>query len=81
MDVKKIVFPFAEKHACVSEDFEFNASKAIFNTTKISTYEDHRMAMAFACLAIKTDLEIQDSGVVSKSYPEFWDHLASIGVN
>lgn len=64
-----------------NESIEFNASKAIFNTTKISTYEDHRMAMAFACLAIKTDLEIQDSGVVSKSYPEFWDHLASIGVN
>ena len=48
---------------------------------KILTYQDHRMAMAFACLAVKTNLEIDDSGVVSKSYPEFWDHLASIGIN
>ena len=76
-EIKKFnVFP-----KVTNESIEFNASKAIFNATKISTYDDHRMAMAFACLAIKTDLEIQDSGVVSKSYPEFWDHLASIGVN
>ena len=76
-EIKKFnVFPIV-----TNESIEFNASKAIFNATKILTYEDHRMAMAFACLAIKTDLEIQDSGVVSKSYPEFWDHLASIGVN
>ena len=76
-EIKKFnVFP-----RVTNESIEFNASKAIFNATKISTYEDHRMAMAFACLAVKTDLEIQDSGVVSKSYPEFWDHLASIGVN
>ena len=76
-EIKKFnVFP-----KVTNESIEFNASKAIFNATKISTYDDHRMAMAFACLAVKTDLEIQDSGVVSKSYPEFWDHLASIGVN
>ena len=64
-----------------NESIEFNASKAIFNATKILTYNDHRMAMAFACLAVKTDLEIEDSGVVSKSYPEFWDDFASIGIN
>ena len=64
-----------------NDSIEFNASNAIFNATKILTYEDHRMAMAFACLAVKTDLEIENSGVVSKSYPEFWDHLASIGIN
>ena len=39
------------------------------------------MAMAFACLAVKTDLEIQNPGVVSKSFPEFWDHLSSMGIN
>jgi len=76
-EIKKFnVFPIV-----TNESIEFNASKAIFNTTKILTYEDHRMAMAFACLAIKTDLEIEESDVVSKSYPEFWDDLALIGIN
>ena len=76
-EIKKFnVFPNV-----TNESIEFNASKAIFNNMKILTYQDHRMAMAFACLAVKTNLEIDDSGVVSKSYPEFWDHLASIGIN
>lgn len=45
----------------------------------IATYQDHRMAMAFAPLALKTSLIIQDVEVVSKSYPTFWDDLKSIG--
>jgi len=39
----------------------------------IDTYNDHRMAMAFAPLAMKTSLFINDAEVVSKSYPDFWD--------
>ncbi len=45
----------------------------------ISTYNDHRMAMAFAPLALKVPIIIQDSKVVSKSYPMFWDDLADLG--
>jgi len=45
----------------------------------ISTYNDHRMAMAFAPLALKTSLIIEDAEVVSKSYPTFWDDIESIG--
>ena len=45
----------------------------------IETYNDHRMAMAFAPLALKVPLTIKDAGVVSKSYPEFWEDLESIG--
>jgi len=76
-EIKKFnVFPMV-----TNDSIEFNASKAIFKATKIRTYEDHRMAMAFACLAVKTNLEIENPGVVCKSYPEFWDHLASIGIN
>jgi 3-phosphoshikimate 1-carboxyvinyltransferase len=37
------------------------------------------MAMAFAPLALKTSLIIQDAEVVSKSYPTFWDDLKSVG--
>jgi 3-phosphoshikimate 1-carboxyvinyltransferase len=38
------------------------------------------MAMAFAPLALKTDLYIEDSEVVSKSYPDFWKNLEMLGV-
>ncbi|MCF6133325.1 3-phosphoshikimate 1-carboxyvinyltransferase [Flavobacterium wongokense] len=47
---------------------------------KIKTYQDHRMAMAFAPLAIKMDIVIEQAEVVSKSYPAFWEDLKSIGV-
>ena len=45
----------------------------------IKTYQDHRMAMAFAPLALKTDIIIEEAEVVSKSYPAFWIDLKSIG--
>lgn len=47
---------------------------------KIKTYEDHRMAMAFAPLALRIkELTIQDPMVVGKSYPDFWKDLGSVG--
>lgn len=54
-------------------------SNSIKNNILIATYNDHRMAMAFAPLALKTDLQIEDAMVVSKSYPTFWEDLKSIG--
>lgn len=45
----------------------------------ISTYQDHRMAMAFAPLALKTTLTIEEAEVVSKSYPNFWNDLKQVG--
>ena len=46
----------------------------------ISTYDDHRMAMAFAPLALLIpELEIEDHLVVEKSYPDFWKHLEIAG--
>ncbi|MDR2806111.1 MAG: 3-phosphoshikimate 1-carboxyvinyltransferase [Dysgonamonadaceae bacterium] len=46
----------------------------------IATYEDHRMAMAFAPACLKTgEIRIADPGVVSKSYPRYWDDLAAAG--
>jgi len=44
----------------------------------IPTYNDHRMAMAFAPLALKIPLKIQEAGVVSKSYPDFWEDLKKL---
>jgi 3-phosphoshikimate 1-carboxyvinyltransferase len=42
---------------------------------KVETYNDHRMAMSFAPLALKGELEIVNPSVVIKSYPAFWDQL------
>lgn len=45
-----------------------------------STYEDHRMAMAFAPLAlVMNDVVIEEPNVVEKSYPLFWKHLQKAG--
>jgi 3-phosphoshikimate 1-carboxyvinyltransferase len=55
-----------------------NSSK-INSDIKIKTYQDHRMAMAFAPLALKTSIIIEDAAVVSKSYPNFWSDLQSVG--
>lgn len=49
-------------------------------TITIETYEDHRMAMAFAPLALKVPkVIIEDPAVVGKSYPSFWDDLEKAG--
>lgn len=55
------------------------ASNSINELVPIATYNDHRMAMAFAPLALKTSIIIEDAMVVSKSYPTFWNDLKSIG--
>ncbi|KAA2215879.1 3-phosphoshikimate 1-carboxyvinyltransferase [Maribacter flavus] len=44
----------------------------------IDTYNDHRMAMAFAPLALRTSLVINDAMVVTKSYPDFWYDLQKL---
>lgn len=47
---------------------------------EIATYEDHRMAMAFAPAALRVpEIVITEPMVVTKSYPNYWDHLASMG--
>jgi len=45
----------------------------------IETYHDHRMAMAFAPLALLVPIRIQDADVVTKSYPGFWEDLEQSG--
>lgn len=61
-----------------------NRSLELINSGKINknisidTYNDHRMAMAFAPLALKVPITINNAGVVSKSYPSFWDDLGKI---
>ena len=53
-------------------------SKTIVPEVAIDTYNDHRMAMAFAPLAMKTTMFVNDAEVVSKSYPDFWNDLKQL---
>lgn len=46
----------------------------------VATYQDHRMAMAFAPLALKTTFTIKEAEVVSKSYPTFWEDMQTVGI-
>lgn len=55
-------------------------SGIINKNVSISTYNDHRMAMAFAPVALKAPIIIEDASVVSKSYPTFWEDLESLGL-
>lgn len=51
------------------------------NGKEIDTHEDHRMAMAFAMAGARIpDIRINDPGVISKSFPEFWDKLEELGI-
>ncbi len=47
-------------------------------TTTINTYQDHRMAMAFAPLSLKYPIKILNAEVVNKSYPNFWNDFKKI---
>ena len=67
------------KVTITDDSLQIEASSAIHSNIKIATYNDHRMAMAFAPLALKVPIVIQDSEVVSKSYPNFWNDLKSLG--
>jgi 3-phosphoshikimate 1-carboxyvinyltransferase len=48
------------------------------STASIHTYDDHRMAMAFAPVGMIQDIIIEEPGVVVKSYPGYWNDLAKV---
>ncbi len=62
-----------------NDSLTLQPSDVINENVRISTYQDHRMAMAFAPLALKTSIIIENAEVVSKSYPSFWEDLKKVG--
>ena len=62
-----------------NDSLTLEPSGKINENVNISTYQDHRMAMAFAPLALKVPVVIENAEVVSKSYPSFWDDLKQVG--
>jgi 3-phosphoshikimate 1-carboxyvinyltransferase len=62
-----------------NDSLHLKPSTTINKNIRIATYQDHRMAMAFAPLAVKVPIIIEDAEVVSKSYPAFWEDIKQIG--
>ncbi|RNI29476.1 3-phosphoshikimate 1-carboxyvinyltransferase [Rufibacter immobilis] len=69
----------AELREIAPDVFKVFLAKKPEDSPTIHTYEDHRMAMAFAPLAIKQPLVIEEPKVVRKSYPRYWDELQKAG--
>lgn len=61
------------------DSLHLEASIEIKENIDIETYNDHRMAMAFAPLALKVPIAILDANVVTKSYRNFWNDMQQIG--
>ena len=61
-----------------NNSFHLASSLSINTNISIQTYNDHRMAMAFAPLALLTSITINNPEVVSKSYKDFWKDLKSL---
>ncbi len=61
------------------EFFMVEGKAVVEGSPLFHTYEDHRMAMAFAPLAMLGEIRIEEPGVVEKSYPAFWEDLKGLG--
>jgi 3-phosphoshikimate 1-carboxyvinyltransferase len=64
-----------------NNSFHLASTYSINNGISIETYNDHRMAMAFAPLALMTPIIINNPDVVTKSYKDFWKDLKSLNFN
>ena len=60
--------------------WELNAEEyRLIKDTEFPTYDDHRMAMCVAPLALKESIRIENENAVQKSYPHFWEDMKSVG--
>ena len=77
--LKNEISKFGASVKITNDSLHLIAKKNLKHEVEIDTYNDHRMAMAFAPLALKNNLKIKNEQVVTKSYPAFWKDLQSIG--
>lgn len=77
--LKNEISKFGASVKITNDSLHLIAKKNLKHDVEIDTYNDHRMAMAFAPLALKNNLKIKNEQVVTKSYPAFWKDLQSIG--
>jgi len=75
--LSKLPGRFSKKSA--KEYYSIEGIANVEGTPLFSTYEDHRMAMAFAPFALFAPIKMQDPQVVEKSYPDFWTDIEQLG--
>ena len=80
LKIENEIEKFGAEVIITEESLHLKPGSGLNSEVKIETYQDHRMAMAFAPLAIKKDLEILNPEVVSKSFPDFWEKMKVIGL-
>lgn len=78
-EMKKLGYPIKDEN---NNTLRWEGERCTPSLQPIDTYEDHRMALAFAPAACRfPGLRINNPGVVSKSYPHYWDDLRKAGFN
>jgi len=75
------IYKFGTSIEITDDSLHLSDSKPLNSGAVVETYNDHRMAMAFAPLALRTEFSIKEAEVVSKSFPDFWNNLAELGFN
>ena len=75
-ELKKVGADLIEK----DNEWVLTPSQSLPESIEVDTYEDHRMAMAFAPLSQLMDVTIDDPDVVNKSYPGYWDEIRKLGI-
>ena len=69
----------ADMKALEEDLFVIEHANFHINNQLVDTYDDHRMAMAFAPLGLLGDVRIENPDVVNKSYPSYWQDLQVAG--
>lgn len=76
--LKTEIEKFGSKVDVTHNSLELFPQKDFLENVSVATYNDHRMAMAFAPLGLRVPFEIEDAEVVSKSYPGFWEDFEKL---
>lgn len=77
--LKTEIEKFGTEVSITNDSLAISKINPLTKNVSIETYHDHRMAMAFAPLAIKVSFDILEANVVSKSFPDFWNDIENIG--
>lgn len=79
--LKTEIEKFGSKVEITNDSLKLYPQRTFNENVRVATYNDHRMAMAFAPLGLKVGLEIEEAMVVSKSYPSFWEDMKHLDFN
>lgn len=83
-EMAKLGYMLEDKNDCelLWDGLKEDVSGEEYDRVAIDTYEDHRMAMAFAPVAlVNGSIRINNPHVVSKSYPRYWENLQQVGIS